>query len=170
MRYRLVLLPALSALLLVLAACAPAPIYKAAPNAVAATPAQVASSPERYAGGPVIWGGRIVEVKNLADHSEIQVLSYPLDNSQRPNGGHGDSSGNGRFIALVPGYVEAMNYPAGAMITISGNLKGSRAGTVGEASYVFPLVDAGQSHVWTAEEMRSGHPNISFGVGVGVIR
>lgn len=170
MRYRLVLLPALSALLLALAACAPAPIYKAAPNAVAATPAQVALSPERYAGGPVIWGGRIVEVKNFADHSEIQVLSYPLDNSQRPNGGHGDSAGNGRFIALVPGYVEAMNYPADAMITVSGNLKGSRAGLVGEANYVFPLVDTAQSHVWTAEEMRSGHPNISFGVGVGVIR
>jgi len=170
MRYLLVLLPALSVLLLALAACAPAPIYKAAPNAVAATPAQVALSPERYAGGPVIWGGRIVEVKNFADHSEIQVLSYPLDNSQRPNGGHGDMAGNGRFIALVPGYVEAMNYPAGALITVSGNLKGSRAGLVGEANYVFPLVDASQSHVWTAEEMRSGHPNISFGVGVGVIR
>jgi len=27
-----------------------------------------------------------------------------------------------------------------------------------------------QSHVWTAKEMSVGHPNVSFGVGVGVIR
>ncbi|HEX7747886.1 MAG TPA: Slp family lipoprotein [Bordetella sp.] len=155
----------LPALLLGLAACAPAPIYKAAPGTVAATPMQVAQAPEQYAQGQVIWGGRVVGVRNLPDHSEIEILAYPLDSSQRPKFGAG---GSGRFIALLPGYAEPMNYPAGAPITVDGQLAGSRAGKVGEADYVFPLVRAAQSHVWTADEMRSGHPNIGFGVGVGV--
>ncbi|KAA0070316.1 Slp family lipoprotein [Rhodanobacter sp. T12-5] len=157
-------LPALLVLLTV-AACAPAPIYKTTPQAVAATPQQVAQTPERFAGGDVIWGGRIVQVINLADHSEIELLAYPLDSSQRPKA---NDSGNGRFIALLPGYAEPLDYPAGAMMTVSGKLNGSRAGKVGEADYVFPLVSAAQSHVWTAEEMRKGRSNIRFGVGLGV--
>lgn len=155
----------LPALLLGLAACAPAPIYKTAPGTLAATPTQVAQTPEQYARGQVIWGGRVVAVNNLPDHSEIEILAYPLDSSQRPKFGAG---GNGRFIALVPGYAEPMNYPNGAPITVDGRLAGSRAGKVGEADYVFPLVVAAQSHVWTPAEMAQGRSNISFGVGVGV--
>lgn len=161
--YRL-LVPTLA---VALAACAPAPIYKPSTTAVAAIPAQVAQSPERYAGGSVIWGGRIVQVTNLADHSEIEVLAYPLDGSQRPKA---SDNGNGRFIVVMPGFVEPLNYPAGRLITVSGTISGSHAGTVGEANYVFPVVSSTQSHVWTAAELSAGRSNVSFGVGVGVIR
>jgi outer membrane lipoprotein len=150
---------------LALAACAPAPIYKATASAVAAVPSQVAQSPERYAGGDVIWGGRIVNVQNFADHSEIELLAYPLDASQRPKA---SDIGNGRFISVLPGYAEPLNYPDGALMTVSGKLNGSRAGKVGEAGYVFPLVSVAQSHVWTAEEMAKGRNNVHFGLGVGV--
>ncbi|MGP1666419.1 MAG: Slp family lipoprotein [Rhodanobacter sp.] len=152
-------------LALALVACAPAPIYKNAPNAVVATPFQVSQSPERFSGNEVIWGGRIVQVKNFAEHSEIELLAYPLDSSQRPKA---NDNGNGRFIATLPGYTEPLDYPAGALMTISGKLNGSRAGKVGEADYVFPLVSAVQSHVWTVEEMGKGRNNIHFGVGLGV--
>jgi outer membrane lipoprotein len=151
--------------LLTLAACAPAPIYKTTPQAVAATPQQVSQSPERYAAGDVIWGGRIVQVMNLADHSEVELLAYPLDSSQRPKA---NDSGNGRFIAVLPGYAEPLDYPAGALMTVSGKLDGSRTGKVGQADYVFPLVTAAQSHVWTTEEMNKGRNNVRFGLGVGV--
>ncbi|OOG38382.1 Slp family lipoprotein [Rhodanobacter sp. C05] len=152
-------------LALALAACAPAPIYQNVPNAVVAVPSQVAQSPEHFAGNEVIWGGRIVQVQNFADHSEVELLAYPLDSSQRPKA---NDSGNGRFIAVMPGYVEPLSYPPGALMTVSGKLNGSRAGKVGEASYVFPLVIAAQSHVWTPAEMEKGRNNIHFGVGVGV--
>ena len=148
-----------------LSACAPAPIYKTAGNMVIATPQQVAATPERYARGTVIWGGTIVQVKNYADHSEVELLAYPLDSSQRPKIG---DNGNGRVIAVMNGYVEPLDYPTGAPMTISGKLNGSRAGHVGEANYVFPLVSVDQSHVWSREEMQKGRNNIHFGVGVGV--
>jgi outer membrane lipoprotein len=170
MRIRLVpilLHSLLPAAVLALAACAPAPIYKAAPNTVTSAPFEVAQSPEQFANRPVVWGGRIVDVTNLADHSEVEILAYPLDRSQRPKA---SDSGNGRFIAVMPGYVEPLDYPAGGLMTISGTLAGSRAGKVGQADYVFPLVQTEQSHVWTADEMGKGKNNIHFGVGVGVIR
>ncbi|HET6804588.1 MAG TPA: Slp family lipoprotein [Frateuria sp.] len=153
------------AVLLSLAACAPAPIYKPAPDAVTVAPFQVAQSPEQFASRQVIWGGRIVGVTNLADHSEVEILAYPLDKSQRPQA---NDSGNGRFIAVMPGYVESLDYPAGGLITVNGQLHGSRAGKVGQAGYVFPLVQVNQAHVWTTEEMRKGKNNVHFGLGVGV--
>ena len=162
---RTLLLLSGSLALLMLAACAPAPIYPTSTSAIIATPIQVAQSPERYAGGQVIWGGRIVQVKNYADHSEIELLAYPLDASQRPKA---NDSGNGRYIAVMPGYIEPLDYPNGHLMTVSGKLNGSRAGKVGEADYVFPQVSVVQSHVWTAEEMGKGRNNIRFGLGVGV--
>jgi outer membrane lipoprotein len=68
----------------------------------------------------------------------------------------------------MSGYVEPLDYPAGALMTISGKLNGSRAGKVGEANYVFPLVAVAQSHVWTSEEMTRGRNNVHFGLGLGV--
>ena len=63
---------------------------------------------------------------------------------------------------------EPLDYPAGALMTVSGKLNGSRAGQVGQANYVFPLVTAAQSHVWTTEELNKGRNNVHFGLGVGV--
>jgi outer membrane lipoprotein len=42
------------------------------------------SRPNAMPGNDVIWGGRIVQVQNYADHSEVELLAYPLDSSQRP--------------------------------------------------------------------------------------
>ena len=148
-----------------LSACSPAPIYKAAPGTLAVLPAQVAQSPEHYGNGQVIWGGSVIEVRNFPDHSEVEVLAYPLDSSQRPQP---NAHAAGRFVAIFPGYVEAFNYPGGSLITVSGQLNGSRSGMVDQAVYVYPLVNVAQSHVWTPAEMRQGHPDIHFGVGVGV--
>jgi outer membrane lipoprotein len=168
MRIRPAFMPtrlAVPAALLMLAACAPAPIYKTTGAAVTAAPFQVAQTPEQFSGNEVIWGGRIVQVKVFSDHSEIELLAYPLDSSQRPKA---NDSGNGRFIAVMPGYVEPLDYPSGALMTVDGKLNGSRAGKVGEADYVFPLVGVAQSHVWTTEEMNKGRNNVRFGVGLGV--
>ncbi|GLQ52136.1 Slp family lipoprotein [Dyella flava] len=150
---------------LALAACAPAPIYKVSAGTVAVTPMQVAHSPEQYAKGEVIWGGSVIDVRNFPDHTEIEILAYPLDSSQRPltNG-----QAVGRFIAVYPGYLESFSFPGGSLVTISGTLNGSRNEQVDQAAYVYPLVSVTQSHRWTAAEMRAGHPDIHFGVGVGV--
>lgn len=150
----------------VLAGCAPAPIYPADASIVVATPQQVSAMPDRYRNAQVIWGGRIVAVRNFPDHSEIEMLGLPLDSSQRPRL---DQPAGGRFIAIMPGFVEPMDYPPGALMTLRGHIDSARAGKVGEADYMYPLVYVDNTHRWTPEEMQSRKPNISFGVGVGYI-
>jgi outer membrane lipoprotein len=156
-----------AALAAVIAACAPAPLYKTGASSVNATPQQVATSPANFRNLEVVWGGSVISVHNLADHSEIEILAYPLDSSQRPRL---QQPAAGRFIAIVPGFTEPMNFPLGSLVTLRGTLEGARTGEVGQAPYTFALVRSQAMHRWTPEEMRKGHPNISFGVGVGVIR
>lgn len=151
---------------LVLGACAPTPIYPTDASIAVATPQQVAATPDRYRNAQVIWGGRIVAVRNLPDRSEIEMLGYPLDSSQRPRL---DQPAGGRFLALMPGYVESMDYPPGALMTLRGQIEGTHAGKVGEADYTFPIVRSENTHRWTPEELQSRKPNISFGIGVGYI-
>ncbi|MGH8190958.1 MAG: Slp family lipoprotein [Rhodanobacteraceae bacterium] len=148
-----------------IAACAPPPIYKTTgPSSVVATPEQVATSPGNFRNLEVVWGGQVISVHNFADHSEVEILAYPLDSSQRPIL---KDPATGRFIAIVPGFVEPMNYPPGSLVTLRGTLDGSRRGEVGQAGYTFALVHSDAMHRWTPQEMREGHPNISIGVGVG---
>lgn len=148
-----------------IAACAPAPIYKTGGGSgVTATPEQVAGSPANFQGLTVVWGGRVVSVTNLANHSELEVLAYPLDSSQRPRV---KQPALGRFIVSVAGFVEPMDYPEGSLVTLRGTLDGARAGRVGQADYTFAMVRSDAMHRWTAEEMQQGHPNVSIGVGVG---
>ncbi|HET6913358.1 MAG TPA: Slp family lipoprotein [Rhodanobacteraceae bacterium] len=152
-----------------LAACAPPPIYKADASAATITPAQVAAAPNAYPQAQVIWGGKIIGVKNLSDRTDIEILAYPLDSSQRPRL---RSDAQGRFIAELPGFVEPMNYPDGAPVTVLGQVTGTRPGMVDRATYTYPVVSvrSGDLHLWTPQEMDQGHPHFSFGVGVGVIR
>ena len=152
-----------------LAACAPPPIYKADASAATVTPQQVAAAPNAYPHAQVIWGGTIIGVNNLADRTDIEILAYPLDSSQRPRL---KSEATGRFIAELPGFVEPMNYPDGAPVTVRGQITGTQAGLVDRAAYTYPMVSVrnGDLHLWTPQEMDQGHPHFSFGVGVGVIR
>ena len=159
--FRLLLVLALP---VAIAACAPAPIYKPVPSSVNATPQQVATSPANFRNLQVVWGGSVISVRNLADHSEVEILAYPLDSSQRPRL---KEPATGRFIAIVPGFVEPMDYPPGSLVTLRGTLNGARSGEVGQAGYTYALVHSEAMHRWTPEEMRQGHPNISIGVGVG---
>lgn len=160
------LLPAF-ALAAALAACAPAPIYRTGPSTATATPRQVATAVNNFTGSQVVWGGEVIGVTNMQDHTEIRILAYPLDSSQRPRL---KKNAEGRFTAIIPGFLDPMDYPKGSLVTVQGEIGGTQTGTVGEATYVYPAVKvhSGDLHRWTPEEMRKGHPNIHFGVGVGV--
>lgn len=147
----------------VLAGCAPAPIYP--PNTGNSVPADVAAMPQRHIGTEVVWGGRIVAVRNFADHTAIEVLSRPLDDSQRPMV---DSQSAGRFLALIPGFVEPLDYPQGGLATFHGIVTGARAMPVGQARVETATMEVIEAHVWSAAEMRAGHPDIHFGLGVGI--
>lgn len=159
-------LPMLGAALLALGGCTPAPVLKSDTAAVAVAPFEAAAEPERYHDAAVVWGGMILDVHNRVDASEIEILAYPLDAGQRPLV---KQPAQGRFLAVLSGYVERYDYPQGRFVTLSGQLLGSRVAKVQERDYVYPLVNAQALHLWPAD-FAYGGPQFHVGVGIGISR
>ncbi|WP_313917654.1 Slp family lipoprotein [Tahibacter sp.] len=149
---------------MLLSACAARPVVVAGAPVTAALPSDVAAEPERYRGAEVIWGGMILAVENRETQTEVTVLAYPLDTAQRPVPAAGT---RGRFIIVLPGYVERHDYPDGLFVTLNGRLAGTRAGQVGAHDYVFPLVEAAHVHRWPPG-FQFDRSQWHFGVGIGV--
>jgi outer membrane lipoprotein len=151
---------------LLLAGCAAQPPFRDVPASVSPAPMRVAGAPEAHRGVDVLWGGSVLEVRNHENHSEIEVLAYPLDRSQRPDRRGGDQ---GRFVALMPGYLEPTSYPPGLHITLLGRVTGARRGYIGEHAYTWPEVSVREIYRWDGQADRSG-PRFHLGIGVGIRR
>ena len=147
-----------------LAACA-TPVFRNVADVTRISPADVQQDPSGYPGATVLWGGRIVAFANHVDRSEVEVLAFPLDRNQQPLT---DAPSEGRFLLVLPGYVEALDYEVGRHLSVRGALAGTRAGQVQEHAYVYPLVRGEHVHVWPWGFMLDRTPRISIGVGVGI--
>jgi outer membrane lipoprotein len=147
-----------------LAACA-APVFKdAAPAAI--SPAEVALQPARHQGAEVVWGGKILDVRNLADGTEIQVAAYPLDRAQRPDPA---APALGRFILLLPGFAEPLDYPSGRFVTVHGRIDGTRMRHIGDVDRAYPALRRDALHVWPVNFPRErGQVTVGFGFGSGI--
>lgn len=146
----------------VLAACA-TPAFKDVRNPVAIVPSDVQQSADRYAGSEVIWGGRIIAVENRELTTEVEIIGFPLDRDQQPVP---DASTVGRFIIVLPGFVEPLDYPAGRHLSVNGIVSGVRLGHVDEHAYLYPMLRAREVNVWPWGFMFDKKPRITVGVGV----
>jgi outer membrane lipoprotein len=134
------------------------------------TPAQVAVTPG-HKGELQRWGGSVVEGVNLADRTELTIIGYPLDRCGVPRL---SQPATGRFVAVVPGYLETGDYRPGRAVTATGQIGDTRAGQVGAAPYALPLLTNAKVKLWpVADGSGSGdwygrmRPAISVGIGVG---
>ena len=112
------------------------------------------------------WGGTLVDTRHLTDTTELELVSYPLDNCGRPQF---DEPSTGRFVVVSPGYLETADIRPGQALTATGRLIGIRDGTVAGAPYRFPLLEDPAPRL--APDARVGdlrqRPVFSVGVGAG---
>ncbi len=120
--------------------------------------------PEEVRGQRVEWGGVVVDSRNLREHSELEILAYPLSGSGRPDL---EARPRGRFVALQKGYLESVEYAAGRLVTVSGPLAGLRRGSVGESRQDFPLVEISNITLWEHRQPATTRPRIHFGISGG---
>lgn len=145
-----------------LAACASKPPVSLEGVDLTLEPEQAVDSFDLVRGNRVAWGGVIVATDNLAEHTRIEVLAFPLNRSARPETG---ATAQGRFIVRREGYLETVDYAPGRVITVSGTLAEIEAGTIGEADYAYPVVRADELHLWKSKSNDSG-PFYHFGIGI----
>lgn len=156
-------LTAASALCLLLAACATGPQFSTENVNTGLSPGEAKQRPEALSGERVIWGGAVLASRNLEQNTLLEVLAYPLDEyNQRPQA---DESPLGRILVRRAGYLETADYEQGRLVTVTGRFTGLREGRVGQAPYVYPVVEADDIYLWS-REYRSSYPRFHFGVGV----
>lgn len=154
-----------AALALLLSACANAPFDSEGVDREL-RPAEVQADAEAARGRVAIWGGTIVEARNLEDRTRIEVVSYPLDSgSQRPRV---EARPGARFLVYRDGYLETAEYETGRRITVRGRVTGLEDGRVGEAQYTYPVLESTGLHLWPRQDAAT-EPRSGFNFGFGII-
>lgn len=123
--------------------------------------AALQKEPERFSGKLLMVGGTIVDTKNLKKGTQIEVLQKPLDGEGRP--ATTDETG-GRFLIVTSQFLDGAIYHRGRSVTIIGEVAGSKAQTLGEIEYRYPVLTAKELHLW------SPYSGPRFSIGVGVFR
>lgn len=135
--------------MLLLGACAsqvPQEIRKAPAGSLSL--AQVRENADHYLGQRVRWGGTIIDTGNRKDATWLTVLEQPLYKGGAPRST--DDSG-GRFIAIVPDFLDPKVYAHNRQVTVTGTLLRTEAVNVGEYPYTYPVVQADAWYLWPEE-------------------
>ena len=148
---------------LLLAACATKPPLEIAGADLDSPPQEVVQNFDAARDTRVVWGGVIISSRNLENSTELEVLAFPLESgSLWP---HAEQPAEGRFLLRQPGYLETLDYAPGRYITAVGRVSELRDVEVGESKLQYPVVEAGQVHLWR-ERPTANEPRFRFGFGL----
>ncbi|WP_083916878.1 Slp family lipoprotein [Thioalkalivibrio sp. ALJ24] len=149
-----------AALLLLLSGCAATPLEPPRP----AEPVEPrAVTADRLPQTEQLWGGVIAEVSHQPEVTVLEIVAYPL-RGQEPRTG---AASEGRFRLRVGKFLDPVDYRPGRRITATGAVTSIEDGTVGEAEYRFPVMEARQLHLWPVMT-RSAPGRVNFGIGIGI--
>lgn len=149
-------------LVLLATACA-RPVFDAQGAATGLTPRTSVAEFRSAEGRRVIWGGRIVESRNLENSTELVVLGFPLDRAQRPLP---DEQPVGRFIVHYPDYLETAVFAPDRLVTVDARVADRVTRLVGQADYEYPVAAADAVHLWP--EGSQSESRVHFGIGIGI--
>ena len=118
----------------------------------------------QYLNQAIVVGGKIVEVINKAEQTDVVVLQLPLDSRGQPTDNPRQS--NGRFIASFDRLLDPEIYAAGEYITVRGQYQGLTEGSIGDFPYRYVAFNADGIHLW--EERETPETRFIFGVGTQI--
>ena len=109
-----------------------------------------------------MWGGRIIEILNRNDSTEMVILQMELDSQGYPQ--KSDQS-QGRFLVRSNQFMDPAIYSEGTLITVVGRLEDSETRLIGEMPYLYPVITVMEMKKWSpGEDM---WPRVHFGFGIG---
>ncbi len=124
---------------------------------------KVKATPESFIGQTVMFGGQVLNARQLKEGTRIEVLQLPLDQSGLP--AYELTQSQGRFIGMHREFLDPATLPHGTRITITGELTGSVVLPLDEMEYAYPLIDVKHLHVWPSPQQAT--PRIGPYMGPG---
>lgn len=154
----------LGAIALFLCACSPFSSQVKREINPSLTLTEILSDPQRFQGETALMGGRILFTQVKAGETILEVLQFPLDYRDRPKP---SNETQGRFLAVFTKYLDPAIFSQGRLITIVGQVAGTKKGRIGEVEYTYPVLLTKNMYLWEPEG--SGPPAVTFGIGIGAI-
>lgn len=106
-------------------------------------------NPDAHVGDSVVWGGKIIETKNLKNKTRIIVMETTLGDETEPLD---PRHSKGRFIAESPDFLDPELYKKGEKVTVAGVIAGKQKMPIDETTYTYPVVTIKQIHLWEEEK------------------
>ncbi|MEE9337405.1 MAG: Slp family lipoprotein [Methylococcaceae bacterium] len=94
---------------------------------------------------PFLWGGKIINVTNKEDLSQVQLLFYPLNGFDKPQI---TVETEGRFMMSATKFLDPAVYKEGVEVTVLGVLTGKIKQQVGEKTLTLPVLSIKHIHLW----------------------
>jgi outer membrane lipoprotein len=112
--------------------------------------------PASYEGRRIVLGGEVLQAKRRADRTEIEVLQLPLNSRNEPTSKR--LASQGRFFAYQKDFLDPATIPAGTLITVVGEGKGSVREKLDEMEYSYPVVESEYIKVWPDRPLVGDRP------------
>ena len=109
------------------------------------TYSEVSQNPNSYKDTSVRWGGVIIDVENEENFTLVQVLSYPLNFSGRPQL---TKPSEGRFVIKSSAFLDPAVYAKDKEITVAGKLEGDIERMIGKKTVRLPLLSSKAIYLW----------------------
>lgn len=117
---------------------------------------QVREQPLEYMSQSIRWGGIILETENTQHETWLTLLALKLNSVGKPV--ISDNS-VGRFIAIVPQFLEPAVYARDRMLTVRGKVLRVETRQIGEFSYQYPVIQVEHHYIWPKETEPSYYDN-----------
>jgi len=140
----------------------------------------VRKAPQDFANANVQWGGIVEKIEYRDDSTWVEVIGRPLNRVGQPQT---RELSDGRFLAIVPEFLEPADYKTGSAITVTGTVEGVHTRPIGDTdtAYEFPKVATVDHQLWipSTRLTRNGRSyasrygyrpyrsNVSIGFGLG---
>lgn len=130
---------------LALTGCATVPdVIKGTGSSLVTDFSAAQKAPQAYKGMEARFGGRVLNVLNQPDTTQLEIAVMPLNSSGAPFLG---SASVGRMYARINGFHEPSNF-RDQYVTVIGTLNGTKQGKIGEVEYTFPVIDVTGYQRW----------------------
>ena len=135
--------PLLLCSLLIITACIIRPVLPIPPDNPSL--AAVQNETSLYKNRQVTWGGMIIGTEVKQNETWVTILAKPLDSYAQPVQ---TNKSLGRFIGIFSGFRDPAIFSNGRYLTLTGKTGGTQTRKIDELSYIYPLVQVEQSHLW----------------------
>lgn len=141
--------------LLLFAACSPISGQALKQVDTTATFQKIREDPDSFLNKTVLWGGVIIQTTVHQDGSYIKVLETRLNSYKEPKE---TRKSGGRFIVYNRGFLDPAIYKNGTRITVIGKIIGKENLPIGDISYMYPVIEAKNIHIWKPEPRYWDYP------------